>query len=78
MKLEITTTPGVPPKHEVANWPEFDRWAYVNSALWYSVTRRHAEANMTETERLQMLCATLLEENEKLKNLLVEWKQNRG
>lgn len=47
---------------ELAGWDAFNSWAIRNSGLWRQTTERCRHAELSEEDRLRLLCSLLLEQ----------------
>ena len=47
-------------RYGLAGWHELDRWAQCNSSVWRYVTEKCEGLQVSEEDRLKLLCSELL------------------
>ncbi|MEQ1862241.1 MAG: hypothetical protein ABMA13_20175 [Chthoniobacteraceae bacterium] len=72
-ELTIETTPGVPPTYRLVGWDRLDGYAVANVPLWCAITHKCDHAGIAEMDRLKMLCAALLADTEKMKDIALDY-----
>jgi hypothetical protein len=64
--------------YQIEGWSELDLWARRNSPLWNLVSERCRYSNISETDRLKLLCSVLLEESEQSRGLVLQYAERFG
>ena len=68
----------MPASYTLAGWDELDLWATRNKPVWQAVTLNCKYCDLSESDRLKMLCAVLLGESEWATALAMKYVERFG